>query len=66
MLVVALPTNRAPIVTVPSLDPTPVLPHACHLGQSLALGHVKEFAHTTKVLAPIALGSTFSKIVNAL
>ncbi len=60
MLVVALPIDHALVVTVPSLDPTPILPHACQLEQSLALGCVTEFTHTTKVLAPIALASTFS------
>jgi len=60
VLVVALPIDQAVVVTMPSLDPTPILPHACQLEQSLALGCAKEFAHTTKVLAPIALASTFS------
>jgi hypothetical protein len=54
------------MVIVLSLDPTPILPHACQLEKSLALGHAKEFAHTTKVLAPIALVSTFYEIINAL
>jgi hypothetical protein len=64
MLVVALFTYRALVVIVPFLDPTPIFPHACQLMQSLALGHAKEFAHTTKVLAPIALVSTFSETIN--
>jgi hypothetical protein len=64
--VVALPIDRALVVTVSSLDPTPILPHACQLEQSLALGRAKEFAHTTKVLAPIALVSIFFKTINAL
>ncbi len=43
------------MVIVPFLDPTPILPHPCRLGQSLALGCAKELTHTTKVLDPIAL-----------
>ncbi len=66
MLVVALLIDWAFMVTVPFLDPTLILPHARQLEQSLALGRAKEFAHTTKVLAPIALASTFFEIVNAL
>jgi len=54
------------MVIVPFLDPTPILPHACWLGQRLALGRAKEFAHTTKVLADIALASTFFETINAL
>ncbi len=62
----ALPTNPALVVIMPFLDPTPILPYACWLGQRLALGRAKEFAHTTKVLAPIALASTFFETINAL
>ncbi len=63
---VALPTNPALVVIMPFLDPTPILPYACWLGQRLALGRAKEFAHTTKVLAPIALASTFFETIDAL
>jgi len=63
---VALPTNWAHVVIVPSLDPTPIFPHACQLEQSLTLGHAKEFTHITKVLTPIALASTFSETINVL
>jgi len=35
------------------------------LSESLALGHVKEFAHTSKALAPIA-PIFFPEIVNVL
>lgn len=62
----ALPTNWALVVIVFFLNPTPILPHACRLKQSLALGCAKELAHTTKVLAPIALASTFFETINAL
>jgi len=63
---VALRTNQALVVIVPFLDPTPILPHPCRLGQSLALGCAKELTHTTKVLAPVALSSTFFETINAL
>ncbi len=63
---VALPTYQAPVVIMLSLDPTPILPHACQFKKSLALGHAKEFTHITKVLAPIALVSTFYETINAL
>jgi len=64
--VVALPTNRALVLIVPFLDPIPIVPYACWLRQSLALGRAKEFAHITKVLAPIALASTFFETINTL
>ncbi len=41
-------TDWGPLVTMPFLDCTPIFPPIRQLGQSLALGHVREFAHVAK------------------
>jgi hypothetical protein len=43
-----------------------IAPPLCQLGQSLALGHVGEFACATRALAPFALILAFSKTINML
>ncbi len=43
-----------------------ISPSPHHLGQSFALGHVGEYAHVLRALAPIASTSTSYKTISAL
>jgi hypothetical protein len=55
-----------PLVTMLSLDCTPIFPPIRQLGQSLALGCAREFACVAKVLTPLAPTPTFFEIINIL
>lgn len=53
-------------MTMPSLDFVHVLTPIGWLKQSLACGHVGEFAHTTKAFAPFALALGSFETINVL
>jgi len=53
-------------VTLPSLDPMPIFPPIHQLGQSLALGHAREFACVAKAITPLAPTPTFFEIISTL